>query len=160
MSNPIWVHWCYSQPAELCFGHRRYHILASTGVQQGDPLGTLLFSLVLLEFLDSTSVCNRCCGIWMMVHIFLACCPALLNLGHALACTSTYPNVNCLQLAFWRSFIPNFSNTIILQTVAWSCWGLLFGDLISFLNLICQLSLRKVLLFRISLPNLKIVTFA
>jgi len=37
-----WVHWCYSQPAELLFRNR--HILASAGVQQGDPLGPLLFS--------------------------------------------------------------------------------------------------------------------
>ena len=36
-----WVYWCYNQPAELRFGHRR--ILASTGVQQGDPLGPLQF---------------------------------------------------------------------------------------------------------------------
>jgi len=39
--------WCYSQPAELRFGSRP--ILASTGVQQ---LGPLLFSLVLLQFID------------------------------------------------------------------------------------------------------------
>ena len=35
------VKWCYSQPAELRFGSRR--IMASSGVQQGDPLGPLLF---------------------------------------------------------------------------------------------------------------------
>jgi len=54
-----WVYyWFYSQPAKLGFGHRR--ILASTGVQQDDPLGPLLFSLVLLQFLDSTSPSERC----------------------------------------------------------------------------------------------------
>ena len=46
-----WTHWCYAQPAELRFGDRR--ILASAGVQQGDPLGPLLFSLVLLDFIQS-----------------------------------------------------------------------------------------------------------
>jgi len=45
-----WIMWCYSQPAELRFGSRP--ILASTGAQQGNPLGPLLFSLVLLQFID------------------------------------------------------------------------------------------------------------
>ena len=42
-----WVKWCYSQPAELRFGSLRTHL-----VQQGDPLGSLLFSLVLMQFID------------------------------------------------------------------------------------------------------------
>ena len=53
-----WVYWCYNQPAELHFGHRR--ILASTGVQQGDPLGPLLFSSVLLQFLGSNLLSENC----------------------------------------------------------------------------------------------------
>ena len=53
-----WVYWCYSQPAELRFGHRR--ILASTGVQLGDPLGPLPFSLVLVQFLCSISYSETC----------------------------------------------------------------------------------------------------
>ena len=53
-----WVYWCYNQPVELRFGHRR--ILASTGVQQGDPLGPLLFSSVLLQFLGSNPVSENC----------------------------------------------------------------------------------------------------
>ena len=36
-----WVYWCYSQSVELQFGHRC--IRASTGVQQGDPLGPYFF---------------------------------------------------------------------------------------------------------------------
>jgi len=45
-----WVKWCYSQPAEHWF--RSSQIVASSGVQQGDPLGHLLFSLVWLQFID------------------------------------------------------------------------------------------------------------
>ena len=45
-----WVGWCYSHPAELCFG--LWRILVSSGVQQGDTLGPLLFSLVLMQYID------------------------------------------------------------------------------------------------------------
>jgi hypothetical protein len=40
-----WVEYCYSQPAFLFFGS--CVLLSMAGVQQGDPLGPLLFSLVL-----------------------------------------------------------------------------------------------------------------
>jgi len=40
-----WVEYCYSQPAHLFFG--TCLLLSMAGVQQGDPLGPLLFSLVL-----------------------------------------------------------------------------------------------------------------
>ena len=40
-----WVIWCYKQPSELHFGQT--HLLSAGGVQQGDPLGPLLFASAL-----------------------------------------------------------------------------------------------------------------
>ena len=40
-----WVHWCYDRPSQLRFG--KSIISSEVGVQQGDPLGPLLFSLAL-----------------------------------------------------------------------------------------------------------------
>ncbi len=46
-----WVQYCYATPSELRFGE--HQILSSSGAQQGDPLGPLLFSLTLKELLKS-----------------------------------------------------------------------------------------------------------
>ena len=40
-----WAEYCYGQPSHLFFGDQR--LTSSTGPQQGDPLSSLLFSLVL-----------------------------------------------------------------------------------------------------------------
>ena len=40
-----WVEFCYSNPARLYYGDQT--LWSSQGVQHGDPLGPLLFSLVL-----------------------------------------------------------------------------------------------------------------
>ena len=42
-----WVEWCYANHSGLTFGND--FITSAEGVQQGDPLGPLLFSLVLAE---------------------------------------------------------------------------------------------------------------
>ena len=60
-----WMQWCYTQPAELRFGDQR--ILAAAGVQQGDPLGPLLFSLVVLDFVQSVSLHrSTCLSLWYL----------------------------------------------------------------------------------------------
>jgi len=60
-----WMQWCYTQPAELRFGDQR--ILAAAGVQQGDPLGPLLFSLVVLDFVQSVNLHrSTCLSLWYL----------------------------------------------------------------------------------------------
>ena len=64
-----WVHWCYSQPAEL-------HTLETySGIYRcsaGDLLGPLLFSLVLVQFLNSNPLDEACLlSLWCLDDGFL-----------------------------------------------------------------------------------------
>ena len=60
-----WVQWSYCYIGELRFGPHR--IASSTGIQQGDPLGPLLFSLVLIDFLSSVTYFPSWTGFSVMV---------------------------------------------------------------------------------------------
>ena len=44
-----WVEWCYRDTSHLTYAH--YRIASQEGVQQGDPLGPLLFSVVIQELI-------------------------------------------------------------------------------------------------------------
>ncbi len=49
-----WIEWCYTQNSILSYAN--WEILSCEGVQQGDPLGPLLFSLVLHEIIKKINI--------------------------------------------------------------------------------------------------------
>ena len=58
-----WAVWCYRQPTRLQFGERT--LVSSSGVQQGDPLGPLLFSAARSRWLRSCAPAP-----WTLLFIF------------------------------------------------------------------------------------------
>ena len=48
-----WAEWCYAQPSKLYFGSET--ISSEKGVQQGDPLGPMLFALAIQPLLKDLS---------------------------------------------------------------------------------------------------------
>ncbi|XP_021991069.1 uncharacterized protein LOC110887808 [Helianthus annuus] len=56
LSISLWVEFLYGQPARLYL--RDGHIWSTTGVQQGDPLGPLLFALILHPLVHQ--IRNKC----------------------------------------------------------------------------------------------------
>ena len=53
-----WVSWCYGSHPLLW--HPLGHITSESGVQQGDPLGPLLFALVLHKLVASVEADDEC----------------------------------------------------------------------------------------------------
>jgi len=60
----LYVSQAYGSPSYLAYGKDR--ILSQRGIQQGDPLGPLLFSIIIQPLISSLSS-PLMHGIWMMV---------------------------------------------------------------------------------------------
>ena len=56
-----WVSWCYG--THLLLWHPLGWISSESGVQQGDPLGPLLFALVLQKLVSSLDADDECAEI-------------------------------------------------------------------------------------------------
>ena len=99
-----WVSWCYDSHPLLW--HPLGQISSESGVQQGDPLGPLLFALVLQKLISNVEADEECVDLlyqaWYLDDGALAGNrPAVLRAVHIIerwdllwACISVLPNVS------------------------------------------------------------------
>ena len=109
------------------------------GVQQGDPLGPLLFSLVLADLLDQISIPGIMLSVWYLDDgTIVGSCSAILEflsrvetLGPLWAFFLTSKNVNCFGHPKTNHFwISSWSYVDLLMGLI--CWALQCGALIIF----------------------------
>lgn len=66
-SISLWVEFPYGQASRLHIGDR--HIMSTTGVRQGNPLGSLLFARVLHPLIHQVrDNCNILLHVWYLDH--------------------------------------------------------------------------------------------
>ena len=69
-----WAEWCYTDPSHLFFGPGS--ISSESGVQQGDPLGPLLFSLALQPLIEQLQSSRAEGGLQLVFSYLDDCCLA------------------------------------------------------------------------------------
>ena len=69
-----WAEWCYKQPSQLLFGSSTFS--SEVGVQQGDPIGPLLFSLALQPILRKIAARRSQNGLQLVFSYLDDCCLA------------------------------------------------------------------------------------
>src|SRR4051812_28527021 len=73
-----WTEWCYGSPTVLLYNHADI-IISSCGVQQGDPLGPFLFSLVLAPIIEEIQALSPDLNLWYLDDGVIVGPPELLQ---------------------------------------------------------------------------------
>jgi len=149
-----WVKWCYQYPFKLQLGPLAFK--CSRGIQKGDPFGPLLFSLVLLDLLESITIPpDISFQLWYLDD------GTLVGSRTAVAkLLSTHGPSFGLSLylkkceVFWPSgdqSFPSFPQEVSRSLVVLSYWVLLFLVVISFLMILLILFLIRFNFYKTSI---------
>ena len=63
-----WVSWCYGSHPVL--RHPMGHLISQSGVQQGDPLGPILFALVFQKLISTIDAYDECLNLLLQAWYF------------------------------------------------------------------------------------------
>ena len=144
-----WVSWCYGSHPELW--HPMGHLSLQPGVQQVDPLGPMLFSLVLQKlvatidadeeclllqawYLDDGMLAGKWSAILRVLHL-------IEELGHHMGLFVSYSNCevfspqvekhrNCRDMCAWQIWIMVCQKIVPVQTIEYDPQSVLRSSLV------------------------------
>eukprot|EP00731_Ephydatia_muelleri_P022329 Em0014g920a len=112
-----WASWCYGSQPYLW--HPKCHLTSESGVQQGDPLGPLFFSLVLHKVIAAIDVDDDCLRLILQAwylddgvlagpkQAVLSALSIIEDLGHYWAFSSICPNANSSPIVIFPCFLTS-----------------------------------------------------